>query len=134
MRRHVIAFGGVLILGGLQSWSQESAGGPTVTLKVEVRLPDGAAFYIPAVGDGEMVGIVPLLKGRFAGIRITPRMRVDSVQIEVSALTATNKKLSESTVMKYGHGVVKTAVFTREKRMHRCRSRGWLVLVFPFSQ
>ena len=97
MRRHVIALSGVLILGGLQSWSQESTGGPTVTFKVEVRMPDGAAFHIPAMGDGEMVGIVPLLKGRFAGIRITPRMRADSVQIEVSALTATNKKLSEST-------------------------------------
>src|SRR5215472_1346890 len=97
MRRHVIALSGVLILGSLQSWSQESTDGPTVTFKVEVRMPDGAAFYIPAVGDGEMVGIVPLLKGRFAGIRITPRMRTDSVQIDVSALTASNKKLSEST-------------------------------------
>jgi hypothetical protein len=60
-------------------------------------MPDGAVFYIPAVGDGEIPGIVPLFKGRFAGIRITPRMRTDSVQIDVSALTATNKKLSEST-------------------------------------
>ena len=40
---------------------------------------------------------LPLLKGRFAGIHITPRMRTDSVQIDVSALTATKKKLSEST-------------------------------------
>jgi hypothetical protein len=60
-------------------------------------MPDGAVFNIPAVGDGEMPGIVLLLKGRFAGIRITPRMRTDSVQIDVSAFTATNKKLSEST-------------------------------------
>ena len=44
-----------------------------------------------------MPAIVPLLNGRFAGIRITPRMRTDSVQIDVSALTATDKKLSEST-------------------------------------
>jgi len=81
MRRHVIALSVALILGGLRGWPQESTGGPTVTLKIEVSMP----------------GIVPLLKGRFAGIRITPRMRTDSVQIDVSALTATNKKLSEST-------------------------------------
>jgi hypothetical protein len=97
MRRHVTALSVVLILGSLRSWPQESTGGPTVTLKIEVSMPDGAVFYIPAVGDGEMPGIVPLLKGRFAGIRITPRMRTDSVQIDVSALTATNKQLSEST-------------------------------------
>jgi hypothetical protein len=97
MRQHVIALSVVLILGSLRGWPQESTGGPTVTLKIKVRMPDGAVFYIPAVGDGEMLGIVPLLKGRFAGIRITPRMRTDSIQIDVSALTATNKKLSEST-------------------------------------
>jgi hypothetical protein len=97
MRRHNIALSAVLILSSLRGWPQESTGGPTVTLKVEVSMPDGAVFYIPAVGDGEVPGIVPLLKGRFAGIRITPRMRTDSVQIDVSALTATNKKLSEST-------------------------------------
>jgi hypothetical protein len=97
MRRHVIALSVVLILGSLLSWPQKSTSGPTVTLKIEVTMPDGAVFYIPAVGDGEMPGIIPLLKGRFAGIRITPRMRTDSVQIDVSALTATNKKLSGST-------------------------------------
>lgn len=97
MIRHVIALSVVLILGSLRGWPQESTGGPTVTLRIEVSMPDGAVFYIPAVGDGEMPSIVPVLKGRFAGIRITPRMRTDSVRIDVSALTATNKKLSEST-------------------------------------
>ena len=97
MRRHFIALSVVLILGSLRGLPQESADGPTVTLRIEVSMPDGAVFYIPAVGDGEVPGIVPLLKGRFAGIRITPRMRTDSVQIDVSALVATNKKLSEST-------------------------------------
>jgi len=97
MRRHVIALSVVLILGSLRGWPQESTGEPTVTLRIEVSMPDGAVFYIPAMGDGEMLGIVPLLKGRHAGIRITPRMRTDSVRIDVSALTATNKKLSEST-------------------------------------
>ena len=97
MMRHVIALSVVLILGSLRGWPQESTGEPTVTLRIEVSMPDGAVFYIPAVGDGEMPGIVPVLKGRFAGIRITPRMRTDSVRIDVSALAATNKKLSEST-------------------------------------
>jgi len=49
------------------------------------------------VGEGEMPGIVPLPTGRFAGIRITPRMRADSVQIDVAALTTAKKKLSEAT-------------------------------------
>jgi hypothetical protein len=97
MKRHIIALSVVLILSSLRGWPQESTGAPSVTLKIEVSMPDGALFYIPAVGDGEVPGIVPLLKGRFAGIRITPRMRSDSVQIDVSALTATKKKLSEST-------------------------------------
>ena len=97
MIRHVIALSVVLILGSLRGWPQESTGEPTVTLRIEVSMPDGAVFYIPAVGDGEMPGIVPVLKGRFAGIRITPRMRTDSVRIDVSALAATNKKLPEST-------------------------------------
>ena len=97
MRRPVIALSVMLILFNLRGWPQESTDGPTVTLKIEVSMPDGAVFYIPAVGDGEMPGIVPLLKGRFAGIRITPRMRKNSVQIDVSALTASDERLSEST-------------------------------------
>lgn len=97
LRRYVIALGAVLMLGSLGAWSQEPPGGPTVTLAIEVSLPDGAVFHIPVVGDGEMPGIVPLPQGRFAGIRIVPRMRGDSVQIEVSALTTARKKLSEAT-------------------------------------
>jgi len=72
-------------------------GEPTVTLGIEVSLPDRAAFYVPVVGDGEILGIVPFPKGPLAGIRITPRMRVDSVKIEVSVLAAAKKKLSEAT-------------------------------------
>jgi WD40 repeat protein len=72
-------------------------GGPRVRLGIEISLPDRAVFYIPVVGDGEMLGIVPLPKGRFAGVRITPRMRADSVQIEVSALTTAKKKWAEAT-------------------------------------
>jgi hypothetical protein len=98
LRRNLVALSAVLTLGSLRGWPQEPPpGGPTVTLGVEVSLPDRAVFYIPVVGDGEMPGIVPLPEGRFAGIRITPRMHADSVQIEVSALTAANKKLSEAT-------------------------------------
>ena len=97
-RRHVIALDTVLALGGLRGWPQEPPPrGPTVTLGIEVSLPDRAVFYIPVVGDGEMTGIVPFSKGRFAGIRMTPRMRADSVHVEVSALTTAKRKLSEAT-------------------------------------
>ena len=94
MNRHVIALGAVLVFGSLQGWPQEP---PDVTLKIEAKLSDGAAFNIPAVGDGEMLGIVTLPEGRFVGIRVTPRMRSDTVQIDVSALTASKKKLSQAT-------------------------------------
>ena len=98
IRRHVIALGAVLMLCSLRGWPQEPpSGGPTVTLGIEVSLPDRTVFYIPVVGEGEMPGIVPLPTGRFAGIRITPRMRADSVQIDVAALTTAKKKLSEAT-------------------------------------
>jgi len=98
LRRHVIALGTVLTLSSIRGWPQEPPpGGPIVTLAIEVSLPDRAAFYIPVVGDGEMPGIVPLSKGRFAGIRITPRMRADSAKIEVSALATAKKQLSEAT-------------------------------------
>ena len=93
----------VLLADSVQShkeangWPQAPPPGePTVTLGIEVSLSDRAVFYIPAVGDGEILGIVPFPKGPFAGIRITPRMRADSVKIEVSALAAAKKKLSEA--------------------------------------
>jgi hypothetical protein len=96
--RRPFTLGAVLILASPRSWPQEPpASEPTVTLKIEISLPGGAVFYIPAVGDGEMSGVVPLSKGRFAGVRITPRMHTNSVQIDVSALTAIKKKLSEGT-------------------------------------
>lgn len=98
LRRHVIALGAMLMLGSLRGWPQAPPpGGPTTTLGIEVSLPDRAVFYIPVVGDGEILGIVPFPKGPFAGIRITPRMRADSVTIAVSALATANKKLSEAT-------------------------------------
>jgi len=98
--RHLIALGAVLMLmfTSLRGWSQQPPpGGPTVTLAIEVTLPDGAVFHIPVVGDGEVPGIVPLPQGRFAGIRITPRMRAESVQIDVAALVRANEKLSQAT-------------------------------------
>jgi hypothetical protein len=94
--RRVIAFATVLVCVSLKCWSQEPPG-PKVTLAIAVSLPDGSVFHIPAVGDGEMTGIVPLSNGRFAGIRITPRMLTDSVRIEASALLRGKKKLSEAT-------------------------------------
>ena len=78
------ANGIVLLTDNVQShkeadrWPQEPPPSePTVTLGIEVSLPDRAVFYIPAVGDGEILGIVPFPKGSLAGIRITPRMRAD---------------------------------------------------------
>jgi hypothetical protein len=79
-------------------WPQAPPPGqPTVTLGIELSLPDRAVFYIPVVGEGEILGIVPFPKGSLAGIRITPRMRADSVKIEVSALAAAKKKFLEAT-------------------------------------
>src|SRR5215813_1951553 len=97
MNRHVIALIAVLIFGSLQGWPQEPPSKPTVRLKIELTLADGAVFYIPAVGDGEVLGIVTVPESRFVGVRFTPRMRSDSIQIDVSALTASKKKLSEAT-------------------------------------
>ena len=95
---YVLTLTVVLMLGSLRGWPQAlPSGEPTVTLGIEVNLPDRAVFYIPVVGDGEILGIVPFPEGPLAGIRITPRMRLDSVKIEVSALAAAKKKLSEAT-------------------------------------
>ena len=91
------ALGIVLLFVSLTAWPQgPPQSGPEVTLGIQISLSDGSVFYIPAVSDGEMVGIVPSPDGRFAGIRITPRMLTDSVQIEVSALLTDKKKLSEA--------------------------------------
>ena len=96
--RHIVTLGILLMFVSRTGWPQEPLPtGPTVTLGIQVSLPDGSVFYIPAVGDGELLGMVPLPKGPFAGIRITPRMRADSVQIDVSALLTDMKKLSEAT-------------------------------------
>jgi coenzyme PQQ precursor peptide PqqA len=35
---------------------------------------DHAIFYVPAVGKGEMLGVLVIPKGRFLGIRIVPSM------------------------------------------------------------
>jgi hypothetical protein len=81
---------------------------PAVTLGIEIDLPAGgpwpvavgedhAVFYISAMGTGEMLGIIAVPEGRFAGVRITPSMGENSVKIKVSALVTTHKKLSEAT-------------------------------------
>lgn len=91
---------GFLFSAGALGRPQEEpsgAAGRTVVLEIAVNLPDGTSFYIPAVGNGEMLGVIPFSKGRFAGIRITPSKNQDSVKIEVSALTTAKKKLTEAT-------------------------------------
>ena len=81
----------------LTAWPQEPLqSGPKVTLGIQISLSDGSVFYIPAVGNGEVSGIVPLTNNRFAAIRITPRMFTNSVQIGASALLTDKKKFSEA--------------------------------------
>lgn len=85
-----------------------SRAGPALTLGIEINLPsagpwpvadgaDHAVFYMPVIGKGEMLGVIAVTRGRFAGVRITPTMREDSVEIEVSALVSAKKKLSGAT-------------------------------------
>jgi hypothetical protein len=95
---YVLTLTVVLMLGSLRGWPQAPPPSElTVTLGIEVRLPDREIFYIPVVGDGEILGIVPFPNGPLAGIRITPRMRPDLVKIEVSGLAGGKKKLLEAT-------------------------------------
>jgi hypothetical protein len=82
---------------------------PAVTLGIVVELPTGgpwpvavgedhADLIMPAIGRGEMLGIVAVPEGRFAGVRITPSMgNENSVKIIVSALVTAHTKLSEAT-------------------------------------
>jgi hypothetical protein len=95
----VLTLGFLFSAGALGRPQEEPSGaaGRTVVLEIAVNLPDGTSFYIPAVGNGEMLGVIPFSKGRFAGIRITPSKNQDSVKIEVSALTTAKKKLTEAT-------------------------------------
>ncbi len=72
-------------------------GGPTVSLAIAIALPDASSFYIPALGDGEMLGVIPVSNSRFAGVRIIPHMGTASVTINVSALPITGRKLSQAT-------------------------------------
>ena len=58
---------------------------------------DHAAFYVPAVGTGEVLGVIAVDQGRFLGIRITPAMGQDSVKIAVSALVKAKKNLLDAT-------------------------------------
>ena len=91
------ALGTVLMFVSLTAWPQEPPqSGPEVTLGIQISLSDGSVFYIPAVGNGEVSGIVPLTNNRFAAIRITPRMFTNSVQIGASALLTDKKKFSEA--------------------------------------
>jgi|SRR5208283_4517447 len=106
----------------------------TLALAIEITLPDRAVFYIPVVGDGEMPAIVPLPQGRFPGIRITPRMRADSVQIEVSALVTAEKKLSEATCNEVWSWKSEDAGTYEGKRTNRYCSRVGAGLVFLFSK
>ena len=80
-----------------------------LTRAVQIYLPSGGAwpvavgadhavFYVPVLGQGEMLGVIPVSNRHFAGIRIIPRMREDkdSVKIEISALVLAKKTLSDA--------------------------------------
>jgi hypothetical protein len=99
----------VLLLGSLSAWPQANPhDGPTITLGIGVKLPAGgtwpvavgadhATFYVPAMGKGEMMGVLVVPKGHFLGIRIVPSVHGDSVRIAVSAMLKDEKKLSDAT-------------------------------------
>jgi hypothetical protein len=100
------------VLGSVGFRSRPKAlprGEPAVTRAVEIDLPSGgtwpvavgadhAVFYVPVLGQGEILGVIPVSTAHFVGIRIIPRMREDkdSVKIEVSALVPAKKALSDA--------------------------------------
>jgi hypothetical protein len=100
----------VLVCIGFRSRPQAlPRGEPALTRAIEIDLPSGgtwpvavgadhAVFYVPVVGQGEMVGVIPVSTAHFVGIRIIPSMREDkdSVKIEVSALVSAKKALSDA--------------------------------------
>ena len=82
---------------------------PAVTRAIQVYLPSGGAWpvaagadhavvYVPVLGQGEMLGVIPVSTAHFVGIRIIPSMREgkDSVKIQVSALVSARKELSDA--------------------------------------
>jgi hypothetical protein len=107
--RYILGLMAVLLLGSLPAWPQVNPHeGPTITLGIGIKLPAGgtwpvavgadhAIFYVPAVGKGEMLGVLVVPKGRFLGIRIVPSMHGDSVKIAVTAMLKDKKKLSDAT-------------------------------------
>jgi hypothetical protein len=72
----VLGLMAVLLLGSLPAWPQANPhDGPTITLGIGIKLPvggtwpvavgaDHAIFYVPAVGKGEMLGVLVVPKGR----------------------------------------------------------------------
>jgi len=107
--RYILGLTAVLLFGSFSAWSQrDQHAGPHITLGIGIRLPAGgpwpvavgadhAIFYVPAVGKGEMLGVVMLSKSRFLGVRIVPSMQADSVRIAVSAMLKDANKLSVAT-------------------------------------
>jgi len=58
---------------------------------------DHATFYVPAVGKGEMLGVLVFPRDRFLGIRIIPSVHGDSVEIAVTAMLKDRRNLSLAT-------------------------------------
>ena len=57
-----------------------------------------AVLCVSVLGQGEMLGVIPVSTAHFVGIRIIPSMREDkdSVKIEVSALVSAKKAPSDA--------------------------------------
>jgi len=98
-----------LLTGPPHAWPQAKPhDGPKVTLAIAIKLPRGGAwpvavgadhavFYVPAVGKGEILGVLAVPIGRFVGIRFLPSAQGDTAMITVSALLADKRQLSEAT-------------------------------------
>jgi len=107
--RNVLGLTAVLLVGSLLAWPQANPNaGPKIALGIGISLraggpwpvavgADHAIFYVPAVGKGEMLGVIMLSKSRFLGIRIVPSMHRESVEIAVTAMLKDKKELSLAT-------------------------------------
>jgi len=109
-KRYALGMTAVMSLGGgfSASFQANSPQGPAVTLGIGISLPTGgtwpvaegaehAIFYVPAVGKGEVFGVLVVPRGRFVGIRVIPSMQGDSLRVVVPALLENKRKLSEAT-------------------------------------
>jgi hypothetical protein len=130
---YVLTITVVLMLGSLRGWPQAPPSGEPTVLGVEVNLPDRAVFYIPVVGDGEILGIDFHCGRTHVGCDADACKGAFGKRDEVSALAAAKKKLSEATCEEVRSWKSEGAgTYEGKKTNHWC-SRGWAGLVCLFS-